>query len=259
MVLATGCRDQVTVEDAGAGEGATPHPVGESTGDPAPRTESARPSTSTPSPTADPSGRAIVTSAAVPVLCRAAWGAREPLAGLQRHRVRRVMLHHSAVRLDDPAAIVRRLRQHQDFHVDERGWPDIAYHRAVGPGGHVFELRDLAVAGDTATEYDPAGSALVLVEGDFDRQDPTDEQVEAAAQVTAALLAAFDLEGDLRDTVTSHRDHATTSCPGDRLYARLGELRDRVAELLAGVTPELVAICGDEAREVVAAIEDGRA
>lgn len=173
---------------------------------------------------------------------------------MREHRVRRVMLHHSAVRLDDPTAIVARLRQHQTFHVDERGWPDIAYHVAVGPDGHVFELRDLAFAGDTATTYEPAGSALVLVEGDFDRQDPTDAQIEVAARVTAALLAASGVTGDLADVVTSHRDHAATSCPGDRLYARLPEVRQRVDALLADGAPQLAPVCGAEAEAIVDAI-----
>jgi hypothetical protein len=32
--------------------------------------------------------------------------------------------------------------------------------------------------------------------------------------------------------IVGHRDYVSTQCPGDVLYARLPELRDRVAALL---------------------------
>ena len=60
-------------------------------------------------------------------------------------------IHHSAVALPDNREIIARLQQHQRFHQDDKGWVDIAYHVAVDRDGNIFELRDTAIAGDTAT------------------------------------------------------------------------------------------------------------
>ncbi len=83
-------------------------------------------------------------------------------------------LHHSAVPLVDNRIIADRLRQHQRYHQDQHGWIDIAYHIGIDRDGNIFELRTPEVAGDTATDYDPAGHFLVLCEGDFDRETVPD-------------------------------------------------------------------------------------
>lgn len=186
------------------------------------------------------------------VLCREAWGAQPAGPGLQRHTITGMMLHHTAVPLRDDSNAPARLRQHQRYH-QEAGWPDIAYHLAVDRRGTVYELRTATARGDTFTDYDPTGWLLVTCEGDFDQQEPTPAQVEAAARACAWGAASFGLDPGV---VAAHRDHAATSCPGDALYARLPALGRRAAELAGSVTRRDV--CGEEAAAQVAAIEAGR-
>jgi hypothetical protein len=104
----------------------------------------------------------------------------------------------------------------------ERRWPDIAYHLLIDLDGIVWEGRSLAVAGDTATGYDPAGHALIAVLGDYTLQHPNVAQEDAVA-VTARWL--IDSYGLAAETLRGHRDYAATACPGDHLAALLDDIR----------------------------------
>jgi hypothetical protein len=209
-----------------------------------------------PAPSPSPSSSSSAAPAlVVPVLCRDAWEARPPAGGFLAHELVRMTVHHTAVPLTDDRQAPARLRQHQRLH-QGHGWPDIAYHLGVDRRGNRYELRPVAARGDTFTDYDPAGHLLVLAEGDFDRQQPTDAQLEALAELLAWGASAHGLA---TDTVSGHRDHAATSCPGDALYVRLADLRARAAELAGAARIEVRSICGEEGRAAVARIEAGGA
>ena len=191
------------------------------------------------------------------MLCRESWGARPALPGGRTQTVERMTLHHSAVALPDNREIVTRLQQHQRFHQDDKGWVDIAYHAAVDRDGNIFALRDTAIAGDTATDYDTMGHFLVLAEGNFDEEFVSEAQLAGTALVLAWAAKTF---GITVNTLASHREVAAgTSCPGANLETHMvaGDLKQRVADLL-NTEFELRAICGPEAAARVAAIEAGR-
>lgn len=214
---------------------------------PAPQTQSPVP----PSTASPPRTSAVL-------LCREAWGARPARPGGIPHTINRMTIHHTAVVLADNRTIASRLRQHQRFHQDERGWIDIAYHVGVDRDGNIFELRTPDLAGDTATNYDPAGHFLVVCEGDFDQETVTEAQLRGAALAFAWAAQTFSIG---TDTLSGHRDvSADTACPGSNLYAHVssGDLRRRVDDLLTGGPVDLKRVCGAEAAEIVAAIESGR-
>ena len=50
-------------------------------------------------------------------------------------------LHHTAVVLGDNSNAPARLRQHQRYHQNDRGWIDIAYHVSVDRNGNIYEAR----------------------------------------------------------------------------------------------------------------------
>jgi hypothetical protein len=159
--------------------------------------------------------------------------------------------------LGDNRNIVDRLRQHQRFHQEERGWVDIAYHVGIDRLGNIYELRSTDIAGDTATNYDPAGHFLVLCEGDFEQEAVTDAQLQGAALACAWAAQNFAISSD---TLAGHRDAShDTACPGTNLYAHVtsGELNRRIEGLLAAGPVNLRRVCGAEAAQTVAAIEAG--
>jgi hypothetical protein len=188
------------------------------------------------------------------ILCRSAWGARAALPGGRPHTVTRMTIHHSAVPLPDNREIIARLQQHQRFHQDDRGWVDIAYHAAVDRDGNIFQLRDTAIAGDTATDYDTTGHFLVLCEGNFDDETVSEAQLDGAALVCAWATRRF---GIGVDTLATHREVASgTDCPGSSLQARVdsGDLQQRIAGLIDSGF-ELQPVCGQLADQRVAGIE----
>ena len=158
------------------------------------------------------------------VRTRDAWGAEPPGPGMRPHAIERITVHHTGPPPwygAPPAAAY--LRAIQSFHQGpERRWPDIAYHLLIDLDGVVWEGRALAVAGDTATDYDPTGHALIAVLGDYDEQRPNQAQLDALIATARRLSAARGLD---RAALAAHRDYAATACPGGHLYAYLEDVR----------------------------------
>lgn len=205
-----------------------------------------------PTPEDEPADEPGVAALRVEVICRDALGLSAPIGVGAAHAIDRMMLHHTAVELGDNALAPGRLRGHQRFH-QQQGWADIAYHYGVDLRGNLYELRTPEWAGDTFTEYDPAGHFLVVCEGNYDLEQPTDAMLQGTVEILAHAVRAF---GADPWGLTGHRDLAATTCPGDNLYVRLDEVRAEVARL-ASAPVALESVCGPEAQQRVAAIEQG--
>jgi N-acetylmuramoyl-L-alanine amidase len=147
-----------------------------------------------------------------------AWGGTRVNVGpTRKHEVKHITLHHGGVDFLQGADAPHYLRNLQH----------IPYHYLIDPDGKIYEGRDITLAGDTNTEYDPVGHALVVVLGDFDKIKPNALQLSATVDVMAMLAKRFNVSPS---TIQSHRDYAKTSCPGKYLYPYIenGELARRV-------------------------------
>jgi hypothetical protein len=164
-------------------------------------------------------------------------------------------VHHTAAVLDDNRDAPARARQHQAYH-QSLGWPDLAYHYLIDANGNVYEGRPVTAVGDTATDYDPTGHLLVCCEGHFDQQALPAAQYATLVEVLAWGAAEFEVDPT---TIRGHRDFASTTCPGDALYATIsgGTLHAAVVESLRQKTGQLEVVCGSEAASWIAAIEAG--
>ncbi len=176
-----------------------------------------------------PVGEVPNRPATVEVVARETWGAQPARGGLRAHDIVQLTVHHSgspAAGASGPAAF----QGWQNYHFS-LGWPDLAYHFIVGRDGRVYEGRPYTAAGDTATDYDPAGHFLVVVEGDYRTEELDDGQFEAMAKLLAWAAVEFDVSPN---TISGHRDHASTSCPGENIQRFIddGSLERRVAELI---------------------------
>lgn len=192
----------------------------------------------------------------VRAICRDAWGARPRSGPYRRHRISRITVHHSAVGLWDNRKAPARFRSHQANH-QARGWPDIAYHLLIDRRGHVYRGRPIWARGNTGTNYNPSGHLLVLCEGNFDTQWPSEAQVRSLVKVLAWASVKYDVP---LYRIRGHRHYASTSCPGDRLATMIdnGTLRRRVRRRVDGGV-SLRTICGDTADRLVARIVSGDA
>jgi len=166
----------------------------------------------------------------VVVTPREAWGARPAdTARMVPHTIERLTVHHAGTQSGTTGPA--QFRGWQNWHMDGQGWPDLAYHVIIGIDGTVYEGRDPRYRGDTGTTYDTTGHFLVVVEGDFNNEQPTPEQVESLTRVLAWAAEEY---GVSPSTISGHRDHAATTCPGTHLYALIesGSLASAVQDLL---------------------------
>ena len=175
-----------------------------------------------------PGGGAAPGLGALP---RSAWGALPAdTAKMKKHTIESMTVHHAGDQTSYTGP--QRFRAWQDLH-QGRGWGDLAYHYIIGVDGTIYEGRAVDYAGDTGTDYDPTGHFLVVVEGNFEQDQPTEAQLDSLVHVLAWASTAFDVPAS---TITGHRDHANTVCPGGNLYPYIasGDLQRDVEELLGG-------------------------
>jgi hypothetical protein len=192
---------------------------------------------------------AIATDAPA-VVPRVAWGADESIRRgppSYADRVRFAIVHHTAGRNDytrsEAAAIVRGIEL---FHVQGNGWNDIGYNFLVDRFGTVYEGRfggiDRNVVGAHALGFN-TGSVGIALLGTYGSAKPSAAAVDAIEQLIAwrldlahvdpASFVTYISGGSERyasgipvllNAVSGHRDTGFTECPGDALYARLGEI-----------------------------------
>jgi hypothetical protein len=162
------------------------------------------------------------------------WGSTPADASqARRHSITHITLHHQGEPYKagtDPRQYLRNL---QTWSRNTKHWLDIPYHYIIDLDGQIFEGRKIDYAGDTNTEYDPAGHALIEVVGNFEEVEPNQQQLDAVVRLMALLAQKY---GVGLDHIASHRDFSTqTVCPGANLYRYVqdGYFRHKVALRLA--------------------------
>jgi N-acetylmuramoyl-L-alanine amidase-like protein len=168
--------------------------------------------------------------------------------------IRMAYVHHTATantytREQAPAAV----RAIQLYHVRGNGWNDIGYNALVDRFGTVYEGRygglERNVVGAHALGFN-TGSFGVAVLGDFERTEPPQAALDSLTRLLAWRLDLAHVDplstlnaissGNERfpsgipvflRAVSGHRDTGATACPGERLYAVLGEIAQQASLL----------------------------
>lgn len=161
------------------------------------------------------------------------WGGTPAVDSLARkHSIVYITLHHAGVPFPEGKDIIQYMRNLQNWSRSEKKWIDLPYHYVIGLDGTVYQGRDLRYAGDTNTEYDPAGHALIEVVGNFEEAVPNEKQLDAVVKTMAMLSIRYNVPVD---SIRAHRDYsAKTVCPGKNLYEymRSGFFREKVSETI---------------------------
>lgn len=156
----------------------------------------------------------------IKLITRAQWGARPRESGSTSIAPEGVVIHYEGDGWKFPwdhSTCDDKVRNIQAYHMDVKGWSDIAYNYLACPHGYVFEGRGWdrrsSANGDTDVNY--KYFAVQCMWG-----------IRAGAKVPNALKTAA---RDAIDLLRSHWPHATrllghrdtnqTDCPGDELYA----------------------------------------
>lgn len=156
------------------------------------------------------------------LVTRAQWGARAPKQrqALAKSEQRGTAVHYSAADADeqaDHANCDNRVRSIQNFHMDGRGWSDIAYSYLVCKHGYVFEGRGRGIrtaAQGTNSGNDAYHAVCFLGDDTAGRDDVTDPGRTAMADAVHHCNAWAGVDG-----VRPHSSFHSTACPGDDLRA----------------------------------------
>jgi hypothetical protein len=195
---------------------------------------------------------AQTTTTPFPYVPREAWGASScvPREAPSYGSVKSVHVHHT-VSLNDytpeeaPQIVLAICR----YHRNSNGWNDIGYNALVDKYGTIYEGRagglDQAVIGAHAQGFNAQTAGIANI-GDYTSVGASPEALSATATyirwklgvhgeplsgpvtLTSAGGSASRYPAGTRVTlerVIGHRDTGRTSCPGDALYAQLGEIR----------------------------------
>lgn len=169
--------------------------------------------------------------AEIPIVSRAEWNALEARPYGEQTPVR-FTIHHSAVAFDKSRDAATHIRNIQSWGMGEaRNWTDLPYHYVISPKGEIFEGRNPFVRGESNTPYDTEGHLQINCLGNFNEQEPTAEQLDSLVRLIVWASLEFDIP---TSTITGHRDHASTQCPGRNLYrlVQSGEIRRRADKII---------------------------
>lgn len=159
----------------------------------------------------------------------AAWGGTPaPETPSKRHTIQYITLHHAGVPFPPGKDIIQYMRNLQNWSRSEKKWIDLPYHYVIDLEGKIYEGRDISYAGDTNTEYDPTGHALIEVVGNFEEVEPNQEQLDAVVRAMTWLAVTYSVPVD---SIRAHKDYsAMTVCPGKNLYRYIenGYFREKV-------------------------------
>ena len=165
---------------------------------------------------------------------RSAWGARAAKC-VTSHRPNRFTIHHTVTPNNDSASPQARLRAIQRYHQDVRGWCDIGYQYLVSQDGRLWEGRGAARLGSHVAGANTGNVGISFI-GTHTTAKPTGTQISTTGALIAGLADRYGISLGSSSAVRGHRDQGQTSCPGDALYARLGDIR-RAARDGGGTPP----------------------
>lgn len=145
------------------------------------------------------------------------WGGTPSIDSLARkHSITHITLHHQGEPFPAGKDPMQYLRNLQKWSRNSKQWIDIPYHYIIDLEGTIYEGRSITYAGDTNTEYDPAGHALIEVVGNFEEVEPNEQQLEAVVKTMAMLSVQYHVPVD---SIRAHKDYSSkTVCPGKNLY-----------------------------------------
>ncbi len=157
--------------------------------------------------------------------------------------VTHLIVHHSAGvnTSSDWAATVRGI---WDFHVNSNGWDDVGYNWLVDPNGVLYEGRGDDVRGAHFCGNNTNTQGICML-GTYIDDAPTTAAMTTLKEYLAWKSAKDNIDptavsnhvptGDEVPHVAGHQDGCPTTCPGDMLYASMGQLRSDIRQYQANI------------------------
>ena len=180
----------------------------------------------------------FVQSSRPKIVSRKKWKAKDAIGQVKEHKIRFITIHHTATLQNPKLLIEKKMQNLQNFSQSESRlasgklkpiWFDVPYHYYIAFDGIIAEGREIKFVGDTNTEYDPTGHALIVLEGNFETEQPSAEQLNSLQKLTAWLVLKWRVSVS---EIKSHNDYAKTACPGENLKQLLPSLKKKISEVI---------------------------
>ena len=165
---------------------------------------------------------------------RGAWQQR-PVKNIQK-----LVVHHSAADAsDNPEA---RLTQIMGWHLgNSPQWMGLSYHYVITKNGNIYQTNKH----EDLTWHDGVNwnSLGILVDGYFhapNNNQPTSQQLESLEFLLTELATKhpeFSAGNNPLQDIVGHRDIGQTACPGDILYSKLVEIKQRINQKIKDPQP----------------------
>ena len=164
------------------------------------------------------------------MVTRADWGWVPLTDTIPTHEIKYITIHHGGEDFPEDKDVIKYLIGLQSWSRSDKNWIDNPYHYMIDLQGNIYEARPIKYPGDTNTDYDVRGHALICVMGNYENQILSKIQFEQLALLTATLADKYGVANDL---IKSHKDYTETLCPGKDLYRYRedGSLIKRLVEL----------------------------
>jgi hypothetical protein len=164
-------------------------------------------------------------SSSVCLIRRSAWANQRPVPSKLKTApfFSRITIHHSGsliLRDTDRGSVADDLNSVLGAHTRIR-YGDIGYHFIIDYAGRVWEGRSLSYEG-AHVSCENAGNIGVMLLGNFERQKPSQLQLDTLTKVSALLRRQFDISAR---RVYGHRDIGASVCPGRYLYPYVAALK----------------------------------
>jgi hypothetical protein len=154
---------------------------------------------------------------------------------MQEQKPGEIIIHHTGEHQQPKVSLEAKMRGLQGFSMrpgkvgtlSKPAWGDVLYHFYIDVAGKIAEGRDVNFAGDSTTKFDGDGSIQITVEGDFEREEPTQEQLASLMTLVTWIALKYGIPAE---AISGHSDHDQTDCPGKNLKPFLEGLRKAVED-----------------------------
>lgn len=182
------------------------------------------------------------------IIAASEWrkGLNPPKEAPSKTTVKHIIVHHSAGS-NTTTNFLEAVRNIYTFHTtpppNGNGWNDVGYNFLIAQDGTIFQGRDGQGIMDSDNVLGAhfcgknSGTMGICLLGNYNEVQPSNAAIKSLINLAGwklgkeklPVIGQFQHTDGLLNIVSGHRDGCATECPGDNLYAKLAELRQKIA------------------------------
>lgn len=152
----------------------------------------------------------------IKVIKRADWNWKPLEKTIPSQIINKITIHHGGEFFREDEDMIQYLRNLQSWSRSQKKWIDIPYHFMIDLNGKIYEARPINYPGDTNTDYDVRGHALICVVGNYEEQELKQSQLNSLVNLVSFLKDKYNVSDE---NIRGHKDYTSqTVCPGKNLY-----------------------------------------